>query len=132
MNAMSMAPPIPTTNGGSPLANVVTSPVLGSMREILPAAPSVTKSAPPGPTALPDPLARPVTSSVAVGVAVGGRPMAADRVVDAISAAAPNKVSILLLFIVLLLSPRGIGQLRPPQPGVKVDLGVGAGIPSRN
>src|SRR5262245_56085607 len=62
MNATSIAPPMPTIEGGRPLANVVTCPVLGSTREILPAAPSVTYSAPPGPMALPEAPARPVTS----------------------------------------------------------------------
>src|SRR5687768_8777383 len=105
MNAMSMAPPMPTINGGSPVANVVTSPVVASTRETLPAAPSVTYSAPSGPTVLPDPLARPVTSSVSVGAATGGGPIAANGVVDAISAAAPHNASILFLVIFLLLLP---------------------------
>ena len=52
---------------GRPLANVVTAPVRGSTREILPAAPSVTYSAPPGPMALPEAPSRPATSRVAVG-----------------------------------------------------------------
>jgi hypothetical protein len=42
MNATSMAPPMPTIDSGRPLAKVVISPVLGSTREILPAALSVT------------------------------------------------------------------------------------------
>ena len=54
MNATSIAPPMPTIEGGRPLANVVTCPVFGSTREILPAAPSVTYSAPPGPMLLPE------------------------------------------------------------------------------
>ena len=70
------------------------SPVFGSTREILPAAPSVTYSAPPGPTVLPEPPSRPVTSwvgfdvrfglAVAVAVAVGAT-MAIATVASAIS-----------------------------------------------
>src|SRR5262245_37059200 len=62
MNATSIAPPIPTMESGKPLANGVTSPVFGSTREILPAAPSVTYNAPPGPMPLPEAPARPVTN----------------------------------------------------------------------
>src|SRR2546430_17053969 len=78
MNATSIAPPMlepPMLRiaGGRPLANVVFSPVSGSTREILPAAPSVTYSAPSGPMVLPfAPSAKPVTSRVAVGAPAGG------------------------------------------------------------
>ena len=68
MNATSIAPPMPMIDVfGRPLANVVFSPVWGSTREILPAAPSVTYSAPSGPMVLPVAPCRPVTSRVAVG-----------------------------------------------------------------
>ena len=67
MNATSIAPPMPMIAFGRPLANVVISPVCGSTREILPAAPSVTYSAPPGPIVLPVAPCRPVTSRVALG-----------------------------------------------------------------
>jgi hypothetical protein len=63
MKATSIAPPIPTMKGGSPLANVVTSPVVGLTREILPTTPSVTNRSPPGPMVLPDPPSSPDTSS---------------------------------------------------------------------
>src|SRR5205809_2731842 len=75
MNATSIAPPMPMAgfDFGRPLANVVISPVSGSTREILPAAPSVTYSAPSGPMVLPfAPSAKPVTSRVAVGPPDGG------------------------------------------------------------
>jgi hypothetical protein len=97
MNATSIAPPMIAPPmlmiaGGRPLANVVTSPVSGSTREILPAAPSVTYSAPSGPTVLPlalsKPVSSPVTSSVAVGPWHGRRPLAADAVITATRAAA--------------------------------------------
>ena len=42
MNATSVVPPMPMIDPGRPLAKVVISPVLGSTREILPAALSVT------------------------------------------------------------------------------------------
>src|SRR6476620_776809 len=68
MNATSVTPPM--SDGGRPLANVVTAPVFGSTRRIRPLVGSVTKSAPPGPTALPmmlpNALGRPVTKSSAV------------------------------------------------------------------
>src|SRR5687768_1420144 len=65
---MSTGPPKPTSgiNLGSPLANVAVAPVLGSTRVILPAALSVTYSAPSGPMVLPDPPSRPATSRCAV------------------------------------------------------------------
>jgi hypothetical protein len=54
---MSTGPPKPAAgiSFGSPLAYVVVAPVLGSTRVILPAAFSVTYSAPSGPTVLPEP-----------------------------------------------------------------------------
>jgi hypothetical protein len=42
LKATSVVPPRPMIDFGRPLANVVISPVLGSTREILPAALSVT------------------------------------------------------------------------------------------
>src|SRR5437867_4327908 len=90
MNATSIAPPMPTIDFGRPLANVVMSPVFGSTREILPAAPSVTFSAPPGPTVLPEPPSRPVSSWVALGSADGGAALAADGVIIPIRATANN------------------------------------------
>src|SRR5215216_3168862 len=78
MNSTSMAPPKPINDFGRPLANVVTSPVFGSTRETLPAAPSVTYSAPPGPTVLPEPPSRPVSSWVGLGASDGGAALAAD------------------------------------------------------
>src|SRR5436309_6387983 len=100
MNATSIAPPTDKPMGslcGRPLANVVFSPVCGSTREVLPATPSVTYSAPSGPTVLPlalsKPVSRPVTSSVAVGPGHARRPLAADGVIIATKAAA-NKSTI--------------------------------------
>src|SRR5690348_1629334 len=107
MNATSMAPPMPTMKGGRPLANVVTCPVFGSTREILPAAPSVTNSAPPGPTVLPDPLARPVTSSVAVGPAASRCPRVPNGVRVARRTAAPKRVSVLVEIMLRLLVNTG-------------------------
>src|SRR5881394_4664670 len=84
MNATSIAPPMlepPMLRiaFGRPLANVIFSPVSGSTREILPAAPSVTYSAPSGPMVLPfAPSAKPVTSRVSVGSSHGGAALAAD------------------------------------------------------
>src|SRR5262245_2759439 len=80
MKATSIAPPIPTAGiiFGRPLANVVTSPVCGSTREIRPAAPSVTYRAPPGPMALPEAPCKPVTSRVALGAPDGGEALTAD------------------------------------------------------
>src|SRR5439155_119453 len=80
MNATSV-PPMPTIDFGRPLANVVITPVLGSTREILPAADSVTYSAPPGPTVLPEPPSRPVSSWVGLGAGDGGAALAADGVI---------------------------------------------------
>src|SRR6266540_121981 len=103
MNATSIAPPMNAPPMlmiavGRPLANVVTSPVCGSTREILPAAPSVTYRAPSGPTVLPlalsKPVSRPVTSSVAVGPGHGHRPLAADGVIIVIRAAANSTIPI--------------------------------------
>ena len=81
MNATSVVPPMPMIDPGRPLANVVISPVLGSTREILPAALSVTYSAPPGPTVLPEPPSSPVSSWVVVGAGDGGAALAADGVI---------------------------------------------------
>src|SRR5437773_5444793 len=72
MNATSIAPPMPMIAGGRPLANVVFCPVCGSTRQIWPAAPSVTYSAPSGPMVLPMAPCKPVTSRVAVGPPDGG------------------------------------------------------------
>src|SRR6185503_16069529 len=96
-------PPMPTMNGGKPLANVVTVPVVGSTRDTLPTAPSVTNSAPPGPIVLPDPLAKPLTRSVAVGAASGTGPFADNGVIAAISAAVAKRVSVLFVIICRLL-----------------------------
>src|SRR5512132_4071981 len=87
MNATSVVPPMPMIDSGRPLANVVISPVLGSTREILPAALSVTYSAPPGPTVLPEPPSRPVSNWVAAGTADGGAEFAADGVIIMTTAA---------------------------------------------
>src|SRR6266446_945355 len=81
-------PPMLMIAVGRPLANVVTSPVSGSTREILPTAPSVTYSAPSGPTVLPLALSRPVSRPVTSRVAVGGpghgdEALAADDVIIA-------------------------------------------------
>src|SRR4051794_30682592 len=81
MNATSITPPIGAIRFGRPLANVVISPVFGSTREILPAVPSVTYNARPGPTALPEPPSRPVTSRVALGPPDGGAALAATGVI---------------------------------------------------
>jgi hypothetical protein len=86
-----LKPPMLMIAGGRPLANVVFSPVWGSTREILPAAPSVTYNAPSGPMVLPlAPAAKPVTSRVAVGSSHGCRARAADGVIIAIRVAANN------------------------------------------
>src|SRR5688572_3826626 len=68
MNATSIGPPLPMpkSEAGRPLANVVTAPDSGSTREMLPVL-SVKYSAPSGPTVLPLPPSRPEASSVAVG-----------------------------------------------------------------
>ena len=63
MNAMSIAPPMPKTCGGSPDANCVTAPDRGSIRHTFPALPSVTYNAPSGPTVLPEPRPLPNTAS---------------------------------------------------------------------
>ena len=58
--------------GGRPLTNVVFSPVCGSTRETLPTAPSVTYSAPLGPTVLPVAPSRHLGPGHSIsGVAVG-------------------------------------------------------------
>src|SRR5437667_7648325 len=103
MNATSVVPPMPTIDFGRPLANVVISPVLGSTREILPAADSVTYSAPPGPTVLPEPPSRPVSSWVGLGAGDGGAALAADGVIIATTAAA-NKQQLALGTHRILLS----------------------------
>src|SRR5205809_2851055 len=90
MNATSVVPPMPTIDFGRPLANVVITPVLGSTREILPAADSVTYSAPPGPTVLPEPPSSPVSSWVGLGAGDGGAALAADGVIIPTTAAANN------------------------------------------
>ena len=56
-NATSIAPPMPTAGiaAGSPLAKVETAPVRASTRSTRPPGPSVTYSAPSGPTVLPEP-----------------------------------------------------------------------------
>src|SRR4029453_17187681 len=71
---MSTGPPKPTAgiSFGSPPAKVVVAPVLGSARVILPAAFSVTYSAPSGPMVLPEPPSRPATKRWAVGSPVRG------------------------------------------------------------
>ena len=79
-NATSIAPPMPDRRdgGGRPVAKIVIAPLRGSTRRTLPAWPSVTYSAPSGPTVLPEPqppvhpAAAKVASSVTVG-ALGGR-----------------------------------------------------------
>src|SRR6185436_9690058 len=106
MNATSIAPPMPTMKGGRPLANVVTCPVFGSTRDTLPAAPSVTNNAPPGPTVLPDPPARPLTNNVAVGAA-SRWPRVPNGVSVAMRTAAPKKVSVLVEIMVRLLREHG-------------------------
>ena len=60
--------------GGRPLANVVTAPVFGSTRRTRPAGPSVTYSAPSGPTVLPEPqpLMQPGAAKLASSCAAGG------------------------------------------------------------
>src|SRR6266545_174859 len=94
MNATSVVPPRPMNDFGRPLANVVISPVLGSTREILPAALSVTYNARPGPTVLPEPPSRPVSSWVGLGASDGGAALAADGVIIPITAAANNSNSL--------------------------------------
>ena len=84
---MSTGPPKPAAgiNFGSPLAYVVVAPVLGSTRVILPAAFSVTYSAPSGPMVLPEPPSRPVTNRYAVGSLEGGAARAAGGATNASS-----------------------------------------------
>ena len=62
MNSTSIAPPTPSTCGGSPSANVLAVPVVRSTRSTLPALGSVTYSAPSGPMVLPE--ASPLPNSV--------------------------------------------------------------------
>src|SRR5437773_4619418 len=121
MNATSIAPPMLEPPmlmiaGGRPLANVVLSPVCGSTREILPAAPSVTYSAPSGPMVLPVAPSRPVTSRAAFGPAGGGEALAADGVIIAIRAAANNSSSArrpnFRVFMTVLLLDRALDVLR--------------------
>ncbi len=71
MNATSIAPPMPTIARRQTAGERRDLPVFGSTREILPATPSVTYSAPPGPTVLPEPPSRPETSRSAL-VTAGG------------------------------------------------------------
>src|SRR5262249_60135253 len=85
--AMSVAPPRPMIDFGRPDAYVVVAPVCGSTRVILPAAVSVTYSAPSGPTVLPQPPCRPVTRRDAVAVPDGAAAIAADGTLTAINAA---------------------------------------------
>src|SRR6266550_8990223 len=82
-----MAPPKPTIDLGRPLANVVISPVSGSTREILPAAPSLTYSALSGPTVLPEPPSRPVSSWVRLGPPAGDAAAAVSDVTLGLAAA---------------------------------------------
>src|SRR6266516_6539286 len=94
MNATSIAPPTDKPMGslcGRPLANVVFSPVCGSTREILPATPSVTYSAPSGPTVLPVAPSRPVTSREAVGTWHGAALAATNPTASIITMIAPPK-----------------------------------------
>ncbi len=90
MKATSIAPPIGATLVGNPLANVVVSPVLGSTRRMLPVTASVTYSAPPGPTVLPEVPWSPATSSVAWGASHAGCALAPVGSSIVISAAADN------------------------------------------
>src|SRR6266480_4994697 len=87
MNATTIAPPRPTIDFGKPLANVVMSPVFGSTRKILPAAVSVTYNAPPGPTVLPEPPSKPVSSWAGLSPPDGGAALPANGVIIAIRAA---------------------------------------------
>lgn len=84
---MSVAPPRPMTGFGRPDAYVVVAPVCGSTRVILPAAVSVTYSAPSGPMVLPKPPCRPVTRRDAVAFPECGAAVAADGALTAINAA---------------------------------------------
>src|SRR5215207_5475247 len=92
-NSTSMAPPKSISAFGRPLANVATSPVLGSTRETLPAALSVTYNAPPGPTVLPEPPSRPETNWVGLGPADGGAAVAAPGAMTVESATATAVVA---------------------------------------
>src|SRR6185436_9024033 len=56
-----------------------------------------------GPIVLPDPLAKPLTRSVAVGAASGTGPFADNGVIAAISAAVAKRVSVLFVIICRLL-----------------------------
>src|SRR4051812_239634 len=69
MNATSNTPPLPKASkseGGRPLANVVTTPDFGSTRNIRPVWVSGPYNAPSGPTVLPNPPSMPDTNSVGV------------------------------------------------------------------
>src|SRR5262249_5579798 len=89
-NATSIGPPVGRIALGRPLANVVIAPVSGSTREIRPALPSGTYSAPSGPTVLPTVPCKPEASRVAWGPPDVGEAPAADGVIVAIRTAAHN------------------------------------------
>ena len=108
MKAMSIAPPMPMIDFGNPLAKVVVAPVLGSTRVTLPAAVSVTYSAPSGPMVLPEPPCRPATSRCALAFLEDGAALAADGATNASSPSSrrtshPDR--------------RGIPMGTPPQDG---------------
>ena len=65
----SIAPPIPTICGGSPLPTTLAFPVRGLMRTSVPSLPLVTYSAPSGPTVLP--LPKPPSAVELITVTVG-------------------------------------------------------------
>src|SRR3954464_3251127 len=95
MKATSVAPPKNGwTAGGSPVANVVTAPVLRSTRRTRPALPSVTYSARSGPIVLPEPQPRThpgaanVVSSRAVGAGAARFALAVDGAAAATAATA--------------------------------------------
>ena len=72
------------------------------MRLILPAAPSVTNSAPPGPIVLPDPPSNPATKSVGSG---GEKALS---VIDAETAMAARSLESMSIFIAYSLLVRGL------------------------
>src|SRR5512144_3210911 len=117
MKATSIAPPMPTAamDGGRPVANVVIAPVSRSTRRTRPALPSVTYSAPSGPTVLPEPQppthpdAANVASSRTVGVCGCRLALAADGAPTATKAttATINNARLESMIILPIVGRRG-------------------------
>ena len=104
------------------MANVETSPVLGSIRTTLPALPSVAYNAPPGPMVLPEPRPLPkVARTVSSGASGGGLALAFEGMAIVERAAVANKIINALLTATFLPRFRGHAIARlttaSPDPG---------------